>query len=71
MVLIMSDEYIMIHILNNLPSEYELQVEQMEGNINQDDNPLTLEHVYSTLILNIERLDVSNEDGVYEKKVRL
>ena len=37
---IISDEDIMIHILNNLPSEYELQVEQMEDNINQDDNPL-------------------------------
>ena len=40
MISIMSDEYLMIHILNNLPSEYELQVEQMEDNINQDDNPL-------------------------------
>ena len=39
MGLIMSDEDLMIHILNHLPSEYELQVEQMEGKINQDDNP--------------------------------
>ena len=39
---IMSDEDIIIHILNNLPSEYELQVEQMKGKITQDDNPLKI-----------------------------
>ena len=59
---IMSDEDLTIHILNNLPSEYELQVEQMEGKINQDDNLLTLEQVRSTLSLKFERLNVSNED---------
>ena len=41
----MADEDLMIHIINNLPSEYELQVEQMEGKMNQDDKPLTLEQV--------------------------
>ena len=44
----MSDEDLMIHILNNLPSKYELKVEQMEGKIMQDDNLLTLEQVCST-----------------------
>ena len=58
----MSDEDIMIHILNNLPLEYEWQVEQMEGNINQDDKPLTLDQVCSALSLKFERLNVSNED---------
>ena len=67
MVLIMSDEDIMIHILNNLPLEYEWQVEQMEGNINQDDKPLTLEQVFSTLSLKFERLDLCNEDDTYDK----
>ena len=41
MGLIMADEDLMIPILNNLPSGYELQVEQTEGKINQYDNPLT------------------------------
>ena len=63
----MSDEDLMIHILNNLPSEYELQAEQMEGNINRDDNPLTLEQVRSTLILRFEILNLSNEGDTDEK----
>ena len=62
----MSDEYLIIHILNNLPSEYELQVEQMEGKINQDDNLITLEQVCSILSLKFERLNVSNEDDTYD-----
>ena len=41
----------------------------MEGNINQDDNLITLQNVYSTLILKIERLNVSNEDDVYGKNI--
>ena len=56
----MSDEDIMIHILNNLPSKNELQVEQMKVKINQDNNLLTLKQVRSTLSLKFERLDVSN-----------
>ena len=64
---IMSDEDLMIHILNNLALEYELQVEQMEGNINKDDNLLTLEKVRLMLSLKFERLNVSNEDDTYGK----
>ena len=58
----MSDEDLMIHILNNLPYAYELQVEQTEGNMNQDDDPLTLEQFCSTLSLTFERINVSNKD---------
>ena len=60
------NEYLMIHKINILPSEYELQVEQMEGKVNQDNNPLTLEQVCSTLSLKFERLDVSNEGDTYD-----
>ena len=65
----MSDEDLMIHIINNLPSEYGLQVEQTEGNINQDDNPLILEQVRSTLSLNFERVHVSNEDDTDNEEI--
>ena len=41
----------------------------MEGNINQYDNPLTLEQVCSTLILKFERLNVSNEDDIYDEEI--
>ena len=39
---IMSDEDLMIHMLNILTSEYEVQVQQIKGKINQDNNPLAL-----------------------------
>ena len=64
---IMSDEDLMIHILNNLALEYELQVEQMEGKMNKYDNLLTLEKVRLMLSLKFERLNVSNEDDTYGK----
>ena len=41
----------------------------MEGKINQYDNPLTLEQVCSTLILKFERLNVSNEDDIYDEEI--
>ena len=59
---IISDEYLMIHMLNILTSEYEVQVQQIKGKINQDNNPLMLEQVRSTLRLKFEIIDVSNED---------
>ena len=65
----MSDEDLMIHILNNLPSKYELKVEQMEGKIMQDDNLLTLEQVCSTQSFKLERLNVSNEDDKYNEEI--
>ena len=68
MGLIISDEYLMIHILNNLPSEYELQVEQTEENINKYDNLLISEQVCSTLSLKFERLNASNEDDKDDKE---
>ena len=57
----------MIHKLNILPSEYALQVEQMEGRINQYDNLLTLEQVRPTFSLKFEKLNVSNEDDTDDK----
>ena len=41
----------------------------MEGNINQDDNPLMLEHVCSTFSLKFERLNVSNEYDTDDKEI--
>ena len=65
----MSDEDLMIHILNNLPLEYDLQVEKMEEKINQDDNPIPLEKDSSTLSLKFTRLNVSNEDNTDYKEI--
>ena len=66
---IISDEYLMIHMINILPSEYEVQVQQIKGKINQDNNPLMLEQVRSTLRLKFEIIDVSNEDDAYDKEI--
>ena len=65
----MSDEDLMIHILNNLPQEYGLQVQKIEGNINQDDKLLELEQVQSTLSLKFERLNVYNKDNTDDEEI--
>ena len=59
----------MIHMLNILTSEYEVQVQQIKGKINQDNNPLMLEQVRSTLRLKFERIDVSNEDDTDDEEI--
>ena len=41
----------------------------MEGNINQDDNPLTLEKVSSTSRLKFDILNVSNENDTDDKEI--
>ena len=66
---IISDEYLMIHMLNILTSEYEVQVQQIKGKINQDNNPLMLEQVRSTLRLKFEIIDVSNEDDTDDEEI--
>ena len=66
---IMSDEYLMIHILNNLPLEYELQVEQMKVNSNQDINLVTLKQVCSTWSLQFEIINVYNEGDTYDEEL--
>ena len=41
----------------------------MEGNINQDDKPLTLEQVCSKLSLKFEKLNVSYENDTDDKEI--
>ena len=41
----------------------------MEGNINQDDNPLTSEQVRSTTSLRFERINVYNEGNTDDKEI--
>ena len=57
-------------MLNILTSEYEVQVQQIKGKINQDNNPLMLEQVRSTLRLKFKRIDVSNEDDTDDEEIQ-
>ena len=41
----MSDIHFMIHILNNLPKEYEVSQAKLEDRINDESNPLTIEEI--------------------------
>ena len=51
-----TDKDLIIHILNNLPKEYDLQVEQLESRIDAGVNPLTMEVLRESLNLKFERI---------------
>jgi hypothetical protein len=56
----------MIHILNNLTSDYDLQLALMERRVGDADKPLTVEEVRGELNLRFERLSIKtsrNEEG--------
>ena len=56
----------MIHILNNLTSDYELQLAMMERRVGDDEKPLTIEEIRMELSLRFERLSsksMSNKEG--------
>jgi hypothetical protein len=46
----------MIHVLNNLPSDYDLQVALLERRIGDEKDPLTVSEIRSELSLRFERL---------------
>jgi Zinc knuckle len=66
-----SDNQFMIHFLNNLTTDYDLQLELMEKGVGDSEMPLRIEEIKAELSLCIERLNVgsnqSNENIVLEK----
>ena len=61
-----SENQFMIHILNNLTTDYELQLALMERRIGDKDKPLTVEEIRAELSLRFERLSArstNNDDG--------
>ena len=56
-----SDEDLMVHILNNLPIEYENMVEAMEVELENNTNPLKLKTVRERLRSKYQRLKKNNE----------
>jgi hypothetical protein len=49
----------MIHVLNNLNSDYDLQLALMERRVGDTDKPLTIEEIKSELGFRFERLNSS------------
>ena len=68
----MSDNQFMIHILNNLTSDYELQLALMERRIGDKEKPLTIDEIRDELNLRFERLSMksasNNESDVLEEQ---
>jgi Zinc knuckle len=59
-----SENQCMIHILNNLTSDYELQLlAMMEGRVGDIERPVTVEEIRGELSLRFERLNVSKAEG--------
>jgi hypothetical protein len=61
-----SENQFMIHILNNLTSDYELQLALMERRVGDDEKPLTIEEIRGESSLRYERMNMkssSNKEG--------
>jgi hypothetical protein len=67
-----TENQFMIYILNNLTSDYDLQIVFMERRFGDADTPLTVEEVRGELNLRFERLNMktsrNKEDKVLEEK---
>jgi hypothetical protein len=57
----MDDDDFLIHILNNLPPEYETTVESLEDKIGAETDPLTIEKLRDKLNLKFDRLNGNND----------
>ena len=62
-----SENQFMIHVLNNLTQDYELQLTLMEKRIGDKDKPLTVEEIRAELSLRFERLNTKNENEEIEE----
>jgi gag-polypeptide of LTR copia-type len=57
-----SEKQFMIHVLNNLPPDYDLQVALLESRIGDEKDPLTVSEIRSELSLRFERLNNHSND---------
>jgi len=61
-----SDEQLIIHVLNNLPEEYDIQVSKLEGQLDDKTNPLTIGDIRTELSLRYAR--IKNKNGSSNEK---
>jgi len=64
---IISDEDFLIHILNNLPKEYEVQQSKLEDHFDNTSDPLTVEDVRSELNLMFMRMNKSQVSTIEDE----
>jgi hypothetical protein len=55
-----SKNQFMIHLLNNIPTEYDLQLALLERRLDDKDTPLTVEEIRAELSLHFERLNMKS-----------
>jgi hypothetical protein len=55
-----SENQFMMHVLNNLPTDYDLQLALLEKRIRDKDKPLTIEEIRAELSLCFERLKIKS-----------
>ena len=58
----------MIHILNNLPKEYEVSQAKLEDRLNDDIDPLTIEEIRTELNLKFSRMNQKKNMGIEEEE---
>jgi hypothetical protein len=58
----MTDDQFILHVMNNLTKDYEMQILKMEDKIGNESNPLTIEDLRDELNLCFERLN-TKDDG--------
>jgi hypothetical protein len=58
-----SENQFMIHILNNLNSDYELQLALMERRVGDVEKPLTIEEIRGELSLRFERMNMKSSSN--------
>jgi hypothetical protein len=58
-----SENQFMIHILNNLTSDYELQLALMERRVGDVEKPLTIEEIRGELSLRYERMNMKSSSN--------
>jgi len=61
------DRDFMIHILNNLPSAYSTVVEQLEDDLGNETNPLTIARIRDKLRIKFQRMKLSSNEGSNEE----
>jgi hypothetical protein len=58
-----SENQFILHILNNMTTNYDLQLAMMEKRINDMINPLTVDEIRADLNLRFERLNEKKDDN--------
>ena len=58
-----SDDQFMIHILNNLTSDYDLQLALIERRVDDKEKPLAVEELRAELSLRFERLNMGSTNN--------